>query len=292
MSPLDRRTQCAHLASGPIEYRLEQRADDLVVLILHGGHLRAGIALGETVFADMGATILAPSRPGYGRTPVAAGGSTVDFADALGELCAHLRIRRVAAAVGVSAGGPTAVALAARHPELVQRLVLVSSVGPLPWPDRATRIAARALFHPRTERATWSAVRLLARAAPGTCLRLLLGPLSLRPTRELVAGLAPADRDEVLALFRAMRSGAGFLNDLKDTPNLAPQVAVPTLVVASPNDASVPFQHAAALVGAISQSELIRSRADSHLVWFSPDWPRIASRIRQFLEEAPGDCGS
>jgi hypothetical protein len=40
------------------------------VVIFHGGHVRAGLALGEEVFAEAGYTLLVPSRPGYGRTPL------------------------------------------------------------------------------------------------------------------------------------------------------------------------------------------------------------------------------
>lgn len=75
-----------------------------MVLVLHGDHLRAAIALDEGVFPEVGATILAPSRTGHGRTPVATGGSSVGFADALRDLCAHPGVSRLSAGVGVSAG--------------------------------------------------------------------------------------------------------------------------------------------------------------------------------------------
>ncbi|MGW3351801.1 alpha/beta fold hydrolase [Nonomuraea rubra] len=41
---------------------------------------------------------------------------------------------RVAAVVGVSAGGRTALTMAARHPHLVERVILQSSVGFCPGP--------------------------------------------------------------------------------------------------------------------------------------------------------------
>ncbi|MFD0853052.1 hypothetical protein ACFQ07_12505, partial [Actinomadura adrarensis] len=65
----DQPTRVLELAvSGPVEYRLEERGPR-TVLVLHGGHMRAGLPLGEETFAEAGHTILAPSRPGYGRTP-------------------------------------------------------------------------------------------------------------------------------------------------------------------------------------------------------------------------------
>ena len=37
-------------------------------VVLHGGHMHAGIALGKDVFANLGCSMLVASRPGYGRT--------------------------------------------------------------------------------------------------------------------------------------------------------------------------------------------------------------------------------
>ncbi|MDO0909854.1 alpha/beta hydrolase [Streptomyces sp. DT2A-34] len=112
-----------------MEFRPDRRGPGTVVF--HGGHTRAGLSLGEDVYAEAGCSVLVPSRPGYGRTPVSTGGSAPAFADATAALCEHLGITGVAAAVGVSGGGPTAVARAARHPTLVKRLIPQSAAGPL-----------------------------------------------------------------------------------------------------------------------------------------------------------------
>lgn len=72
----------------------------------------------------------------------------MNSADVTAALCAHLGIREVTAVVGVSGGAPTAVAMAARHPAFVERLILQSAVGPLPWPDRRTYIGAQVVFGP------------------------------------------------------------------------------------------------------------------------------------------------
>jgi pimeloyl-ACP methyl ester carboxylesterase len=104
MSGVDRPTTVARLAAGPVEYRLERRGDQ-TVLVFHGGHQRAGLPLGEEVFIDAGYTVLAPSRPGYGRTPLSTGRSVTGFSDVARTLCEHLGITRVAA---VSAPRPAA----------------------------------------------------------------------------------------------------------------------------------------------------------------------------------------
>lgn len=77
------------LPAGQVEYRLDRRGDAFVV-VFHGGHVRASLALGEEVFAAADYTVLAPSRPGYGRTPLAAGTSVEQYTDVVRALCAHL----------------------------------------------------------------------------------------------------------------------------------------------------------------------------------------------------------
>src|SRR5258705_13177711 len=100
-------TAVACVAAGQVEYLLD-RCGEAVVVIFHGGHVRAGLALGEEVFAAAGCTLLAPSRPGYGRTPLSTGSSVEGYTDVVRALCADLGITRVTAVVGVSGGGPTA----------------------------------------------------------------------------------------------------------------------------------------------------------------------------------------
>jgi pimeloyl-ACP methyl ester carboxylesterase len=286
MAEILRPTAMAHLSAGPIEYRLDRRGETVVVMF-HGGHVRAGLSLGEEVFAAAGCTLLAPSRPGYGRTPLSTGRSVEGCTDVVRALCDQLGIARLAAVVGVSGGGPTAATMAGRHPDLVERLILISAVGWLPYPDRLTRLGAHVGFNAVTERVTWSAIHGLARVAPGACLRLMMASLSTRPVGEVVAALRAEDRAMLLALFTQMRSGRGFLNDLRPTPDVTARIDRPTLVIATRTDRGVPFAQARSLAGSIRHAELVESHADSHLVWLGPDWPAIAERIRAFLAAAP-----
>ncbi len=290
MPDLVRPTTVARLPVGQIEYRLDRRGRS-VVLVFHGGHVRAGLALGEDVFAAADCTLLAPSRPGYGRTPLATGGSVEGYTDAVRALCTEVGITRVTAVVGISGGGPTAATMAARHADLVERLILVSAVGWLPFPDRRTRVGAHVLFAARTEAVTWAGIHALTRMAPDLCLRLMMNSLSTRPVGEVLAALRAEDRDLLLALFARMRSGRGFLNDLRPTPDVTARIDQPTLVVATRTDGGVPFAHAQSLADAIRSAQLVESRAHSHFVWLGPDWPAIAERIRLFLDTDPATPG-
>ncbi|PZV98931.1 Pimeloyl-ACP methyl ester carboxylesterase [Micromonospora phaseoli] len=279
-----------HLTGGVVEYRLERRGDAAVV-IMHGGHLRAGLTLDEDVFADAGLTVLAPSRPGYGRTPLSTGTTAAGFADVTADVCRHLGIDRVAAVVGISAGGPTAMALAARHPDLVERLILQSAQAPLTWPGRGTRLLAGLIFSPATERLTWGGVRGLLRRSPDVGLRMLLRDLSTVPARRAVAQLRPEHRAMLISLLCQMRSGEGFRNDLRRGVDVTAEIGQPTLVLASRRDGSVPFGHAEYLAGTIRRAELVESRSDSHFLEFGEDWPAVCDTIRAFLTAArPGDA--
>ncbi|WP_198543622.1 alpha/beta fold hydrolase [Pseudofrankia sp. BMG5.36] len=259
MLDLVRPTAAACLPAGQVEYRLDRRGE-AVVMVFHGGHVRAGLALGEDVFAAADCTLLVPSRPGYGRTPLTTDSSVEGHTDVVRALCADLGITRVAAVVGISGGGPTAATMAARHADLVERLILVSAVGWLPYPDRWTLLGAHAVFAAGTEAVTWAAIHTLARRAPDICLRLMMRSLSTRPVGEVMAALRAEDRDLLLALFAQMRSGRGFLNHLRPTPDVTAQINQPTLVIATRTDGGVPFTHAQSLASTIRNAQLVESR--------------------------------
>ena len=286
MPQLERPTAVVHLPAGQVEYRFERRGQ-AVVLVFHGGHTRAGLALGEDVFAASGCTVLAPSRPGYGRTSLSAGPSVAEYTDTVRALCAQLGVDRVAAVVGVSGGGPTAATMAARHADLVQRLILVSAVGWLPYPSFTMRLGSHVFFAGGTEAITWAGVHALARWTPGLCLRLMMSSLSTLPVRDVLSTLSREHRDLVLAMFARMRSGRGFVNDLRPTPDVMGSINQPTLVIASRTDAGVPYAHAQSLANGIRHARLIESHAPSHLVWLGSDWPAIAEQIERFLHGEP-----
>ncbi|MFC4116957.1 alpha/beta fold hydrolase [Nonomuraea zeae] len=280
----------ARVGAQTVEYRMHGDGPG-TVLVFHGGHMRAQLALGEDVFTDAGMRVLIPSRPGYGRTPVngpstgptTGAGTVADFTDTIAHLCRDLGVDQVAAVVGISAGGRTALTMAARHPDLVQRVILQSPVGFLPWPDRRTRLGGRILFHPGIEAVTWALVRTAIRFAPEPALRLLTRDLSLLPVGQVRAQLSAADRVTLTHLYTSMRSGHGFVADMLPVADCTAHISQPALIIATRNDRSVPFSHARSLAAAIARAELMESRADSHMIWFAPDYPAITAQIRAFL---------
>lgn len=281
-------TRLAATPTGPVEYRLTG-AGSRTVLVLHGGHLSAAVPLGERDLLDLGLRVLAVSRPGYGRTPVTTARTRTGFGDIVAQLCRYLEIDRLAAVVGMSHGGPSAVALAGGHPELVERLILESAISSLPWPGRATRVGAHAAFNSWTAPLTWRLTGALARRAPGVFLRTMLRALSTGSGSRVLADLSLADRVEVLDLFRSMQASHGFLHDIREPvdPSLEARVRCPTLIIASHGDGQVPPRHAEHLRRHIHGATLIWSRAPSHLIWFGSSARERTEQVTRFLAEAP-----
>lgn len=109
-------------ASGPIEY--VKKGSGPVVLCLHGGFggYDQAILIGENI-KKHGFTVLAPSRPGYLRTPLSVGQTPEQQADAMINLINALGIDKVGV-VGFSSGCPVAFQMALRYPNKVWGLAL------------------------------------------------------------------------------------------------------------------------------------------------------------------------
>jgi len=108
---------------GPIE--VQQAGDGVPLLVIHGsggGHDQ-GMAWARPL-VQQGVRVIAMSRFGYLRTPRPADASPEAQADAHVCLLDALGIAK-AAVMGVSAGGPSAMQAAIRHPERVSALVLI-----------------------------------------------------------------------------------------------------------------------------------------------------------------------
>lgn len=115
---------------GPIEY--QEAGSGIPLLMIHGsggGHDQ-GMAWART-FSQQGIRVIAMSRFGYLRTPRPADASPEAQADAHVCLMDALDIP-TAAVMGVSAGGPSAMQTAIRHPDRVSALVLVVPIAYLP----------------------------------------------------------------------------------------------------------------------------------------------------------------
>ena len=108
---------------GPIEF--QQAGTGVPLLVVHGsggGHDQ-GMAFAGPL-AQHGMRVIAMSRFGYLRTPMPVDASAAAQADAHVCLLDALGIRR-AAVMGGSAGAPSALQMALRHPNRVSALILL-----------------------------------------------------------------------------------------------------------------------------------------------------------------------
>ena len=118
-------SQRAETARGSVEYAREGQGP--VVLFLHGslGGYDQGMIYLRALLQGQPYTLLALSRPGYGRTPLEVGRTYPEAADAVAALLDKLGIDKVAV-MGTSGGGATVLQVALRHPQRCWAMVLIS----------------------------------------------------------------------------------------------------------------------------------------------------------------------
>jgi 3-oxoadipate enol-lactonase len=190
---------------------------------------------------------------GHGRSPVPVGPYDIDdLTDDLVALLDRLRVHR-AHVVGLSLGGMTAMRLAARHPERVDRLVLLCTGARLEpssgWTDRAATVRAHGT----------------AAVAPAVVDRwftpafLDADPAVRKESEQMVADTPAEGYAGCCEVIAAM--------DLR--PDL-PRIAAPTLAIAGADDPATPPP---------SLEEIATTVADGRLL-VVPDAAHLASAER------------
>lgn len=122
-SELDEGSSLVELDYGVVEYGREGVGDPVLVIHGAGGGYDQGLFVGRELFGS-GRDLIAPSRFGYLRSGLPAEPLPHVQADALMALLDHLQVPS-AVVLGISAGAPSAIELALRHPERVRALILV-----------------------------------------------------------------------------------------------------------------------------------------------------------------------
>ena len=84
----------------------------------------------ETLLEGMPVRVIAPDRPGYGLSDFQTSRRIDDWPNDVSELADHLGLKKFAV-LGVSGGGPYSIACAARIPERVSAVGVVSGLAPL-----------------------------------------------------------------------------------------------------------------------------------------------------------------
>ncbi len=222
----------------------------LPVLAIHGTPgSRFMFGLTDAAARERGLRIIAPDRPGYGHSDYRKSQSLMRSAEDFTALADALRLDRLAV-IGVSGGGPYAIATASQMADRVPLLALISPVGPVAQCRKQIRMSRlhRLIFtrmgrSPQACAAFFWPLRSMVKWAPGVTYRAL----QQRVTR---ADQDVLGRDEVKAnLQAAIREGLrpgirGALQDLRlfcGPWNLPlDEIDVPTVLWQGSDDTIVP----------------------------------------------------
>ena len=279
-------------ASGRME--LAETGDQAApaVIVLHGtpGSWRQAVPLAEDLAA--GSRVFLPSRPGYGRTPLASGRSLAAQADLLVAMLDAVGIER-AGVIGISGGGPTALTVAHRHAERTDSLVLLCAVN------------AKVLDVPTLYR---FALRVPGLGRAGAALEKRKQRADLadadRLGQRIERDLTPDERVRLREdprirgdLERFLRSHAdaplhhkGLANDITSfvaarRAGLDTAVTAPTLIVHGDTDPVVSLDHATAHHRAIEGSRLEVIAGGGH-VFLLTHRERTSALVGEHIEKA------
>ncbi len=258
---------------GPIE--VQQSGAGVPLLVVHGsggGHDQ-GMAFAGTL-VQRGIRVIAMSRFGYLRTPMPADASAAAQADAHVCLLDALGLRS-AAVMGGSAGAPSALQMAIRHPDRVSALILLvpltykpptqaDSAAPMPaWVEATmTRlIGSDFLF--------WAALHV---ARDEVIKTVLATP------PELVATASPREQARVNAMLDNIlpvsARAEGLRSDTAVGKHLTPapleSIRAPTLVVSARDDRYGTFAGAAYTASRIAGTKFIGFDTGGH-TWVGHD---------------------
>ncbi|HZW02688.1 MAG TPA: alpha/beta hydrolase, partial [Anaerolineaceae bacterium] len=216
------------------------------VVLLHGGGTdHALLSWRDTIptLVNAGYRVFAPDFPGYGSSPLSPKPATVEnLIGYLEALMDHWGVQQ-AALTGISMGGAVAIGYTLRHPERVNRLVLI---GPYGIQDRAPahRLSYFLIKIPGLMNAMWAMMRGSRWAARYSLKSILSNP----------AARTEAMVDEVFEAMRNPHSQKAFYQFQWDeiqwrgtrtnyTPRLG-EISVPVLLVHGEKDAGVPVKDA------------------------------------------------
>ena len=270
---------------GPIEY--QEAGTGLPLLVVHGsggGHDQ-GMAFAGAL-AQQGIRVIAMSRFGYLRTPMPADASAAAQADAHVCLLDALGIDQ-AAVMGGSAGAPSALQMAIRHPDRVTALVLLvplahkpptlaDSAPPLPpWVENTMMQLLGSDF------LLWAATRVARK-------QLVKTVLATPP--ELLASASPQERARVDAMIDHIlpvsARAEGLRADTAASKQLPPvaleAVRAPTLIISTRDDGYGTFASAQYTASRIAGAKFVGFDRGGH-VWVGHD-DEVMAEILKLLD--------
>lgn len=254
------------------------------VLFLHGGHSNSDETLFQKGYDQSKFRLITPSRPGYGRTPLATFKSPKESAELIITLLDFLKIDK-AIVVGISAGGLTALELASNYPTRTEKLVLISAVTKK-WLSESDDLYIRGkkMFSPNKEKRSWKLFRFFFKLFPKLMTKVLFKELSTIKKPTILAD----EIAEIKEMTFMQSSGFGFENDLDQdiSDEVIGKIKCPTLILHSKNDKSVNIEMAKYANQKIEKSELkTYDNKWGHLLWIGEESSVPITDVVKFINE-------
>ncbi len=297
LASLDSVSEIVETEKGKVEY--SARGEGLHLLVFHdapGGYDQA--MLFGSLFAEDEFHIIAPSRPGYLRTPLTTGQSFDQQADAMAALIDTMGITRVAV-LASSFGAPAAIHFSWRHADKVWALVLLAPVTTFASDQKPVRMELGKLVSDRFagDLGAWLTIETLQKDPR----KLLDGVLQAegetsKPEREALTEYILSNSDQrewfesLLGTFVPPSAReAGVRNDLQQLRTWGEfpfeQIVVPTLVLHGTADKLIPIPESQALAARIPGATFYPVDGAGHLIELGPKAAEVQSKIVEFLRE-------
>lgn len=303
MVHLNSASSIAETSAGHVEY--VQDGEGPTVLVFHGapGGYDQAMLLGSSL-AEEGFQVIAPSRPGYLRTPLTSGLSPEKQADAMAALLDSLGLENVAV-MGVSMGAPAAIEFCLRYPNRSWALVLISAVTKKSLPLSAAPPFPELLNQRLTgDIGSWYLVHTADRdpaKALGWCFDLAQSGNETDRAKWIQSVLGNPDQ---LAWFRDLAGTiapigpreSGLRNDLLQLKALPEfpfeKLVLPVLFVHGAEDSFAPLGGIEAAKKRVPNAELLVIPGTGHISELGPDSGGIAEKTKEFLGRFHGGQGS
>jgi pimeloyl-ACP methyl ester carboxylesterase len=269
-------------SQGKVEYSLLGNGRPMLIVV--GGHTNCKETIFHKGLDPDKFCFVTPSRPGYGLTPLTDQNKTPKgTSDLFVTLLDELKIGKIIV-VGISAGGLTALEIAANYPDRVENLILMSALTKK-WFIKTDRVykGAKKIFAPKIEPITWFFYRLFFRLFPNLMTKTMFKQIStFRPVQ-----FTKDEFQELKRMTLIMRSYQGFDNDLDQNidQKILKAIKCPTLILHSENDNSVDISHAQNAKDKIENSKLVTFNNHwGHLLWLGTGYNPILKELKQQIQ--------
>jgi pimeloyl-ACP methyl ester carboxylesterase len=277
-------SQMARTPCGPIEYASAGNGPPLLIVHGAGGGFDQALPFAAPL-VQAGYRVVTMSRFGYLRTPLPADASAQAQADAHACLLDALGIARLVGILGVSAGGPSSLQFALRHPQRTGRLVLLVPLAYAPTSGhQATSPRGTPLLFEtalKSDFLFWLATRTMRR----TMVRAILGtpPEVLDRVEAGERARADAMLDDILPVSERRQ---GLLNDAAVARTLRryelERVTTPVLAVSLADDLYGTYESTRYTAEHVPGARFVGYRTGGH-IWLGHQ-DEVRAEILAFLQ--------